>query len=86
MKCGAWPSAQMARRSLPLVKTEQCGYGMWPATRLLENLITGHNDVVMAVAFSPDGKTLASGSFDRTVRLWRPAGNQSLGESLPFPS
>ena len=24
----------------------------------------------VAVAFSPNGKTLVSGSFDRTVRLW----------------
>ncbi len=34
------------------------------------NLITGHPYDVTAIAFSPDGITLASGSRDASIRLW----------------
>lgn len=35
--------------------------------------LRGHHGRVVTVGFSPDGAILASGSFDRTIKLWNPA-------------
>lgn len=41
-----------------------------PATGQATAALFGHARFVTTVAFSPDGHTLATGSWDGTVRLW----------------
>lgn len=44
--------------------------------------LKGHTASVWSVAFSPDGKVLASGSKDSTIILWDPILRQVLGPPL----
>ena len=41
---------------------------------------SAHSDWVKSVAFSPDGKTIVSGSDDKTLKVW------DAGVSAPTPS
>ena len=41
----------------------------------------GHTNMVISVAFSPDGNYIVSGSHDRTVRVWD-RGGSSVGQPL----
>jgi WD40 repeat protein len=44
---------------------------LWDAGRGRQRaILLGHGAEVNALAFSPDGKRLASGSSDATVRIW----------------
>jgi WD40 repeat protein len=44
---------------------------------------SAHSSVVTSVAFSPDGSTIVSGSYDKTIKVWD-AG--TLARHIPHPA
>jgi WD40 repeat protein/transcriptional regulator with XRE-family HTH domain len=60
------------------------GIDLWDVRRgkRLGAPLTGAMDFVDSVAFSPDGRTLASGSRDGTIQFWDVADHRPLGEPL----
>src|SRR5205807_1512537 len=47
---------------------------LWKRNGALSTILRGHRCGVLALAWSPDGSTLASGSCDGTAREWRTDG------------
>lgn len=43
----------------------------------------GHTGAVRRVRFSPDGRSICSVSFDKTMRVWDVATGETVGEPLP---
>jgi len=44
---------------------------LWKTDGTQWKIIEGHNDIVWTVSFSPDGQYVASGSADKTIKIWR---------------
>ena len=51
----------------------------WPT---ILHILQGHSNFITSVAISPDGTCIASGSYDKTIRLWDAASGTSIGEPL----
>ena len=77
------PDGGLLAVGYPNGRTQLWSTATWkPATRLLAGDV-GDN---YAVAISRDGRTLATGSEDRTVRLWDIQSQQAIGTPLPGPA
>ncbi|EXG81040.1 WD40 repeat domain-containing serine/threonine protein kinase [Cryptosporangium arvum] len=63
----------------PRVTATPLAVGPSPA---VQNKFSGHTQWINAVAFSPDGTRIASGSGDSTIRLWNVEDRSQIGEPL----
>jgi WD40 repeat protein len=60
---------QRLRRLIVCALTLVCGVGL-AADAPVSKEVKAHDALVYSLAFSPDGKILASGGFDNVVKLW----------------
>ena len=69
-----------AYRRIATVQTLGTLLNIGQANPRLSQILTGHSDAVSTIAFSPNGKILASGSQDKTILLWDMETRKPIGQ------
>ncbi len=79
----------MRRTSLPLTAVLLTAWLGWTGTAAAHpDLELPHDGLAWCVAYSPDGKTIATGSADAVIRLWDAQTGKPIGtiDALPGPA
>jgi len=68
------PIISPSGQQLATVNRDERTIDLWDLTTgIAVGILHGHEGPVNTLAYSPDGKGLASGSTDKTIRIWDPA-------------
>ena len=76
------PPDKMAAYSALIRRTFSSGSPIHDGAIMAALALRGHTDLVCALAITPDGRTLVSGSYDRTIRRWNLATGAEIGKPL----
>jgi len=68
------PSSSFENSTLEIIASEEEDGGFKP--------FTGHRNGIMAIAYAPDGRHLATGSPDKTIRVWDVRTGVQVGEPM----
>ena len=64
------PSHTIGTSSLNSTKTDYAATGVGSKTLHCKHTFKGHNGAIYCVQWSPCGRYIASGSFDKTIKVW----------------